>query len=561
MSWVQLEHEATLQELRLADAHIAWPTGTIKGPWTMGGSFASRYNDGLIDPYETAITRALQLPGEVVYVIEQRTVRRDHNLIIIGGPKWIKLNPYDPLGSTTPSGRYLHYYAYETIDDLLQRAGFAADELFGHNLFRGAVAAVQSYLNAHRTTHENIRYHIYADRVTSYCTECESSCPRMLFITTDHLNPMVFHRDPCDTCAYIEATVHCTENTGEQCSDCYWSERSSCYSCGEIEFQDDMYYSDYENAFMCGSCWRGEPRCSDCGRVYRENEDMCPACDTVITPPIAGSNASRILNGWDHKPHFFFWPPVPENSKLYLGAEVETSFPSTVSARNEVIDWYTKHADVFENLVYIKTDSTVHNGFEINTHPMQYEWAKENFPFSAFDELVDVHLAYPTHTSCGGHIHLNKDAFSDAHMWKFLKVHLVCGSLLGALGGRGATSQWGSFSEMQSPEGDTLKVIAKKKYHDGLWNRYVAVNLNPEFSVELRYPAGGTSATLFRKNLELAQALYDFSHKITIPQIQKGILRDQGYLLDWILRREEKYPHLVAYTNNAFPQRKDSESL
>lgn len=90
---------------------------------------------------------------------------------------------------------------------------------------------------------------------------------------------------------------------------------------------------------------------------------------------------------------------------------------------------------------YLKRDGSISHGFEIVTHPHQFEaFFYQLFPF---DNIFNSNMNYVTEESCdndddddyddydysntslfqecGMHIHLSKSAFSNAHLYKFVK--------------------------------------------------------------------------------------------------------------------------------------------
>lgn len=303
------------------------------------------------------------------------------------------------------------------------------------------------------------------------------------------------------------------------CERCFYDRYTYCNDCGEVVAQDDAHYDEYES--YCDNCWDGE-----------------------------------AVMSWNHTPMWNFWE-LPEQALQqfvpYFGLEVETSHKD--SARM-IVDWYQKECQLdssFQDLVFVKDDSTVTRGYEIVTHPMTFEWANANFPWQAFDRLIEAG-AYDTHPSCGGHVHINKDSFTNAHMWKFLQFHWRMSDFAKIMGGRNS-DQWGSFGKDFQDQRRRSKAIAMMK-NDTYSQRYSALNLIPTHTVELRYPAGGSSATLVRKNLQLAHSIWTFTKELDSKLVAKGILDDSGYFLWWLRSHEEQYPDLCAFIDQQIPREK-----
>lgn len=79
--------------------------------------------------------------------------------------------------------------------------------------------------------------------------------------------------------------------------------------------------------------------------------------------------------------------------------------------------------------------------------------------------------------------------------------------------------------------------------------RYVAINLQNDNTIELRYMEGGIRSDNIKKNIEWVKALYDFTDHISVADIRSGALDDQSYLLGWIMDKE-KYPAVHKFMKN-----------
>ncbi len=139
-------------------------------------------------------------------------------------------------------------------------------------------------------------------------------------------------------------------------------------------------------------------------------------------------------------------------------------------------------------------------------------------------------------------------------MWKFLQFHWRMSDFAQIMGGR-KTDRWGSFGRNFATGRTRAKAIAMAK-SDQYNERYSAVNLIPAHTVELRYPAGGSSGHLVQKNLQLAHAIWTFTKELDSKLVAKGILDDSGYFLWWVRQRTDTYPDLVSFINKQIPQEK-----
>lgn len=68
--------------------------------------------------------------------------------------------------------------------------------------------------------------------------------------------------------------------------------------------------------------------------------------------------------------------------------------------------------------IYVKQDGSLRAGFEINTHPFNFNWLKKYDPFAYLDEIG--HTLKVTRR-CGFHIHLNESYFTKPHKLRLIK--------------------------------------------------------------------------------------------------------------------------------------------
>lgn len=244
------------------------------------------------------------------------------------------------------------------------------------------------------------------------------------------------------------------------------------------------------------------------------------------------------VEAWNHRPDLIFHPETPPDPKrpLYIGMELEMGWNSAsgVPDPNRTLGWW--RGSLPEDLFYAKRDGSVSNGFELVTHPFNPEWALDGgFPFEAFERLRRDYKVPETHKSCGTHIHMNKEAFTTAHLWKFLKLHHELHQFIKMIAGRG-DGTYSSFSDssMAVQKQKLLEIAKAKAKGVDQYNRYVAVNLRNEYTIELRYMRGGPWPEEIKKNIEWALIAYDFTREMTIEQAREGALWNSEYLHEYI---------------------------
>ena len=298
----------------------------------------------------------------------------------------------------------------------------------------------------------------------------------------------------------------------------------------------------------CPGCYAAAETCERCGRqsLPRDINTESQLCNVCIDT----EREEGTVRAWNFKPLFIFHPGKTEiKGKFYVGLEVEVSFGSGDL-------WDARSAwvrNLPRGLMYVKSDSSVRNGWEVVTHPMQPDWALKFFPFDLFDELKGFG-ALDTHESCGTHAHINKSAFTTAHLWKFMQIHYRLPKFCQVAGGRGSTT-FASFLDNRylAQKTDIIRILKNKEEAMSNYGRTVALNFSNKDTIEVRYMAGGSTGNLVRKNLEWIKALIDFSDEVTINQINKGVIDNAGYFLGWIYDHTAELPNLAAWMSKELP--------
>lgn len=317
------------------------------------------------------------------------------------------------------------------------------------------------------------------------------------------------------------------ESGSLHCRSCFDNNFSFCDNCGEYRYYDGFTHNDMDESF-CSQCWR-----------------------EVQAGP-------GEIQSWNYRPNYVFHPDMPQDATkpLYIGMEVEVSLDHHYSPTSTpVVEWRNNTP---EDLIFFKSDSSVTNGFEMVTHPMQPEWALKNMPWGWLDMLAAY--AKPTDESTGTHIHVNKEAFTPTHLWKFMQIHFRLADFCGLVGGRGTTAAYGklvssSRSGPQKQRKDLMSIVKKKGAIQD-YDRSIGLNVQNEYTIEMRYMRGGTSVAEMKKNIQWALALYEFSDQLKVRYVRDGVIDDPGYLMQWIKDRKDRFPELLQWIEARLPQPK-----
>lgn len=391
---------------------------------------------------------------------------------------------------------------------------------------------------------------------TVTCANCEEDVIETNAVTETVSGEETHFCEDCDTPGY---NSQMNINTCNGCSGFYWHHDITHYQL--ITRAPSRGRSTvYSSRNGCNSCFDqgilpSINYCVSCDEAYAIaiglNLDTQGECGDCFSPRGWG-----LIHEWDYRPALVFHPGEPANPKkpLYTGLELEISFiPGIDPHGGDILRWLGD--DIFKDLVFGKEDSSVENGWEAVTHPMSPQWALENFPWKHWEKLTTELRAEPFHESTGTHIHMNKEAFSTAHLWKFLQIHFQLADFCGLVGGRGTNANYGNLihPNVTLQREQLMEIVKKKDKAITDYQRYVAVNLRNEYTIELRYPRGGVTVHEFKKNLEWAIALYEFSDLLTIANVREGALSNPGYLLWYITKEKDRLPNLAQWVTERIP--------
>jgi hypothetical protein len=189
----------------------------------------------------------------------------------------------------------------------------------------------------------------------------------------------------------------------------------------------------------------------------------------------------------------------------------------------------------------LKEDGSVHNGFEICTVPMlideHYRIWKEDF------EERDFHSRMSQHGSrCGMHIHLNKPSVTKIGLGRL--IFLVYGQQSNVrftklIAERSPNTYWKTHP--QNIKDITNHSYRVDRYKRRSYDKFEAINLDHDDSIEFRMFRSDTSSDAIFKGLEYVAACREFCNN-------EIFIRPHWYnFVDWVFKNKTTYPHLTAF--------------
>lgn len=233
-------------------------------------------------------------------------------------------------------------------------------------------------------------------------------------------------------------------------------------------------------------------------------------------------------------------------NQLYIGMELEVElkkkFQKTLT-REMVANEFQKSV---KDIIYIKHDGSIggpeargKTGFEIITHPGTFEWWMKEFPYKRIRALTRYCHSFDTKT-CGTHFHLSKNAFTPLHLYKFAQFHYRNREFVNFIAER-YSAQYAGYNVEEEKQ---LTRAAKEKRNQ-IARKYIAVNMLPEHTVELRYFRGNMKPERIKKNLQFLYATFVFSKTYGIHEMT--FLKFVEFVAEWHNENPDDFPELYEY--------------
>lgn len=323
----------------------------------------------------------------------------------------------------------------------------------------------------------------------------------------------------CGRCgARIEHPVWTAEDD-RVCQDC--RDRIYVHDCQRCGYPTANINDTADDGDICNCCARDYWCCDDCGELI-DGDDLCRACEDF-----------RAVEDdlWGDLVRHAGYKPAPEfhgEGPLYLGLELEIDTPR---------GGFEGCADLvlheLGRLAYLKEDGSIAHGFEVVTHPMDYRWAADNFPWAVLAALAE--------NGCSGegnglHVHISRDGFdSPAHVYRWMQLLYRNAWEVCAIARR-VSEQWARFS----PDDRTDAVHYAKGAKAG--PRYRAINATNEHTFELRIFASSLNPREVQAALALAAASVEYTRTLRVRDILTCGGWEWASFAAWVRGRAEYAP-------------------
>ena len=347
--------------------------------------------------------------------------------------------------------------------------------------------------------------------------------------------------DHCGNCDAYAADLNmrdivCEDGTVSTCQNC--RSGMDTFRCDCCNRTYDANHFDYDEVTgygsMCTSCQeqRNVVCCDGCDRLYEGRRLQSDGEGSSYCEDCRRSKDGSYIHNYSYKPKTKFCMSEAEKASgkspdLFFGLELEVENVGGRISHSGMTKKIQK-----KDVLYFKSDGSINDGFEIVSHPLSYEFIKEQKE-SIFLPMLNTLIegkfrSYDTST-CGMHIHMSKKAFGTWQLYRFIKFFIDNKTFVTAISQR-KTESINRWAAIESEPDSSIIYKAKKK--SGNDRRYVAINLQNEHTVEIRIFRGTLNIHSFMKNLEFCYALFNFTRDIndtSIDAFKKYINQSNEY--------------------------------
>ena len=335
----------------------------------------------------------------------------------------------------------------------------------------------------------------------------------------------------CGTWFPLNEEVFESVSGDEWCTVCVENDSVACDGCNYVAHLDDIHYIDET----------GEPYCDGCYDNHR-----------------------NAIGGYSDNPEILFYKYCNREKSIvevshqdrtpFYGVELEVEDAAGDKHRvaKEIRDY-----GGYKKYFWCKSDGSLDDGFEICSHPLTFEaWREFDLQDAIFKHRGDV-KSYHTNT-CGIHIHINRTAFSDIHVLKFMTFIHEYKKLTHFIAQRRKWSEYNNYAKFEEgiirkSQRAMARDIKEKKYRMNAGSnvttyctistgdKYVPVNIQHKDSIEVRVFKGNLREVSFRKNIEYLDALYYWTKNTPLKRLD---IKEFGRYME---QNRKKYPNLNMY--------------
>ena len=298
------------------------------------------------------------------------------------------------------------------------------------------------------------------------------------------------------------------------CQDCFDENYVVCDQCDDAVWHDDAVEDG--NTTLCQNCFDAYySRCECCGTIMHHNfinwRHELPYCEPCFDDFV------DEIEQYSYKPEPIFYG----DSNLFMGVELEVD---EGGKDDDNAGTLKSIANANDDHIYIKADGSLDDGFEIVSHPMSLQYHMEEMNWeSVLKEAVN--MGYRSHqtSTCGLHVHVNRNAFGDnqaeqeeviAKILFFVEKHWAEMFKFS----RRTEYNMNRWAPRYGLEKTGKEILEKAK--GSYTSRYVAVNLKNYYTIEFRLFRGTLKYNTFIATLQMVQKICDVAISMSQEEIE-----------------------------------------
>ena len=326
----------------------------------------------------------------------------------------------------------------------------------------------------------------------------------------------------CKHCQQVVKHNYIIINGEVVCLECLKQHYIYCLNCGLWHLKDEKSIATIKGKKYYSCCLENEiiKKCSICGGY-----DLSNNFTTILNKTYCSKCYQRKtkIKSFRNNPDLIF---KGENAPFYIGFELETRNPNLNDAENNYICDLIDKA-IGETKTFYKYDGSVYGGFEIVSHPHSFD----NLKTAGFEKMFDILNDYnftKQDDDCGFHLHFSRGYLKTFNVYAlvyFYSKHYEKFFNLSKRKQYNAT-RWSPaninehllnrfFTTLPTNEDDFNSLVKHNKISD----RYCAVNLTNENTIEFRLGASVLDFDFFNLWIDLHNTIFTNAKNITLENI------------------------------------------
>ena len=323
----------------------------------------------------------------------------------------------------------------------------------------------------------------------------------------------------CDHCGEVIHNDEAYEiiNGDFLCRDCTEEFTNICDHCGGRVYTNDTVSDD--DIIVCSECYDEHyHRCEDCNRIIHENDvnwyNNLPYCDNCYDE----IESDDEIEDYNYKPSPVFYG----DGNRFFGVELEVDYGGKYGENaleiKDIANYRKEH-------IYIKSDGSLDEGFEIVSHPMTLDYHMNEMDWESVMHKA-ISLGYRSHqtSTCGLHIHVNRNAFGDNQSEQEEAISKILFFIEKNWNeifqfSRRSSYNMNRWSARFGFEKTAKEILDKAK--SGGNGRYVAVNLNNYHTIEFRLFRGTLKYNTFIATLQMVNKICDVALSMSEREIDE----------------------------------------